>query len=161
MGSEACSDTGPILQLRELGHIHLLRLFSKILITHNIKEELDRHKVKGFPKNVETKAVNKDQVALISQRFNLDMAESSGIFLSKSLKIPIFLTDDLEAREAAISLNLKPVGTIGVIIRCFRDKMISKHEAIIMLNEVYDKSSLFVTSQLIKYAIQEIKKFKR
>ena len=160
MANDACSDTGPIIHLHELDHLFLLKVFSKVLITHYIKEELLKHKIKILPKNIEIKTVNKDQVALINQRYDLDIAESSVIFLSKSLKISIFLTDDLDAREAAIDLNLKPVGTVGIIARCFRDNIISKQAAIKLLTDVYNKSSLFVTSQLIKYTINEIEHFR-
>ena len=86
---------------------------------------------------------------LIVERYSLNIGESSVIWLNKNLKIPILLTDDLDAREVAISLDIKVVGTIGVIIRSFREDIIDENSAIQILKDMYEKSSLFVTRELI------------
>ena len=161
MENETCSDTGPILHLYEVNQISLLNLFSKIFISSCIKEELLRHKIERLPKNVELQNINKDQVALLSERYSLDDGEASVIWMCKSFNIPILLTDDLNAREVAKSLDITSVGTIGIIIRNFREKKISREDAARALKDIFDNSSLFITSQLINNAIDEIKKFKQ
>lgn len=161
MANDACSDTGPFLHLHEVSHLSLLKIFSRIFISPYIKEELSSYKLENLPKNVELKDVNKDQVALIAEKYGLDVAESSAIWLCKSMKISLFLTDDLSARDVAKEFGLKAVGTVGIIIRCFRQDLINQHKAIEILKLLHKKSSLFITSELIGYSINEIKKFRK
>lgn len=159
VNDNACTDTGPILHLQEINQLSLLKIFSKIFISVYIKEELLKYKIEKLPRNFKLESVNKDQVALLAERYSLDIGESSVIWLSKSLKIPLLLTDDLNVREIAKYLGIKPVGTVGIIMRCFREKLITQKKAIEILKEIHKKSSLFITSELINYAINEIKKF--
>jgi len=147
--NKACSYTGPVLHLNEINKINLLKIFSKIIISFYVKEELSNYKIDFLPKNFEIDNVNKDQVLLIAERYSLNIGESLVIWLNKNLKIPILLTDDLDAREVAISLDIKVVGTIGVIIRSFREDIIDENSAIQILKDMYEKSSLFVTRELI------------
>lgn len=161
MVNDACSDTGPILHLYEINQLPLLQLFPKIIISPYIREELLQYNIKRLPKNIELKDVNKDQLALFSEKYDLDIGEASAIWLCKSLKIPLLLTDDLSAREVSLNLEIKPVGTVGIITRCFREKIIDQEEAIQLLKEIHHRSSLFITSSLIELTIKEIKKFKK
>ncbi|HLC55911.1 MAG TPA: hypothetical protein VJJ23_01615 [Candidatus Nanoarchaeia archaeon] len=147
--NKACSYTGLVLHLNEINKINLLKIFSKIIISFYVKEELSNYKIDFLPKNFEIDNVNKDQVLLIAERYSLNIGESLVIWLNKNLKIPILLTDDLDAREVAISLDIKVVGTIGVIIRSFREDIIDENSAIQILKDMYEKSSLFVTRELI------------
>jgi len=161
MANEACSDTGVILHLHEINHISLLKIFKRIFISRYVEEELSKYKLKDLPKNVKLEEVNKDQVALLTEKYGLGVAESSVIWLCKALKTPLFLTDDLSARDVAKDLGIKAVGTVGVITRCFRDNLINQKKAIETLKLLQKKSSLFITSVLINYSIKEIKEFRK
>ena len=158
MANEAVSDTGPILHLHEINKIVLLSVFQKVLISQIIKEELTSHGVSVLPKNIKIEAINKDQTLLLAQRYDLELGESSGIWLCKSLKINLFLTDDLDAREVASALELKPVGSLGIIIRSYREKLIAQKEAISLIHALHENSSLFVTGRIVNYTIAELKK---
>ncbi|MBI2105807.1 hypothetical protein HYT56_03145 [Candidatus Woesearchaeota archaeon] len=160
MENESCSDSGPLIHLNEIHSLQLFKIFSKIHITTIIKEEIKKYEIK-LPSRFVVDNINKDQILLISERYGIDLGESSTIWLCKSLNISIFLTDDLEARETAESLDLSPIGTIGIILRSFREDIIKKEDAIILLKEIYQSSSLFVTSSLIQYAIREINNYKK
>jgi predicted nucleic acid-binding protein len=161
MASKACSDTGPLLHLHEIQQLALCRIFSTIFITSQIKEELDKYKVTKLPKSLELKKINKDQVALLAAKYDLQLGESSVIWLCKALHVPIVLTDDLDARDVSEQLGLTPVGTMGIIMRGYREKLLNQEKAIQILKGIHTLSSLFVTSDLIKYAINEIQNFKR
>ena len=160
MGDRGCSDTGPILHLKEVESISLLKLFSQIFISVIVKEELFRYNVKSLPKNIKINEINNDQVILLSRKYDLDIGESSILWLCRALGIPLILTDDLNAREVASDLEIKVVGTIGIITRCFREKIISKEKAVTILKKIHDNSSLFITAELINYVTKEIKQFK-
>lgn len=157
MENRVVSDTGPILHLHEINKQGLLSLFSKIIISQIIQEELSKYRLK-INNNITIAKINNDQVAMLSQRYLLELGESSAIWLCKSLNIPLLLTDDLNAREVAQALEIKPVGTLGIIMRGYREKIISQKEAIELLNKLHKESSLFITSELINYAIKEVKR---
>ena len=160
MAGKACSDTGPILHLHEIKELFLLKVFDKVFISTNIKEELLKYEIENLSGNIVLKKINNDQTALLAERYGLDIGESSVIWLCKSLDVFLLLTDDLTAREAAIELELKPVGSVGIIVRCFREKTITSRRAIDSLRLLQAKSSLFITTELINYAVAEVKKFK-
>lgn len=157
MENRVVSDTGPILHLHEINKQGLLSLFSKIIISQIIQEELSKYRLK-INNNITIAKINNDQVAMLSQRYLLELGESSAIWLCKSLNIPLLLTDDLNAGEVAQALEIKPVGTLGIIMRGYREKIISQKEAIELLNKLHKESSLFITSELINYAIKEVKR---
>ena len=159
MENEACSDTGPILHLNEIDQIRLLNISKKIFVSDYIKEELSKHNIKSMPRNVKLKEINKSQVAFLVAKYDLDLGEVSVIWLCKSLKINILLTDDLEARELASYFEIKPVGSVGIILRAYREGLIDKANTIKTLEILQTKSTLFVTSELMSPAINEVKKF--
>ena len=67
------------------------------------------------------------------------------------------LTDDLAVREAAKSLNLTPVGSLGIVVRAYHLGNISLAEAEYCLNALYDVSSLFVTRAIVGLAIEQLR----
>jgi len=160
MVNESCSDSGPLIHLNEINSLRLFKIFPKVYVTNLIIDEINKYGIKLSKKFVICE-INNDQILLISEKYGLDIGESSIIWLCKSLNISIFLTDDLEAREVAEFLGLNPVGTIGIILRSFREGDITKKETINLLKKLHQSSSLFVTSSLIEYSIKEVERYNR
>ncbi|MBI2448739.1 hypothetical protein HYV49_00400 [Candidatus Pacearchaeota archaeon] len=69
------------------------------------------------------------------------------------------MTDDLDARQVAKSYHLDVHVTIGIILRSFREKIISKELGIEKVRELKSKSSLFITQDLIDEVIKAIQNF--
>ncbi len=159
MANEVCSDTGPILHLYEIKREDLFLIFDKIYVSNEVLEELKKYSIIKFPNNIKIEKVNVEQVALLVNKYLLGLGESSALWLCLSLKIPTLLTDDLEVRDTAIILGLKPVGTLGIILRAMREKIINKQEARNIIFNLPSHSSLFITKDLIDYALSEIEKF--
>ncbi len=156
---EACSDTGPILHLSEINSSSFLDIFKNVFISDHMEEELQKHKIQ-LPGNAKLEKTNKDQTALLAEKYGLDVGEASALWLCKALKVELLLTDDLSTREVAKELGIRPAGTVGIIARNFRDGKIGQEKAIEALEKIHRESSLFVTSELINYAIGEIRKYK-
>jgi len=72
------------------------------------------------------------------------------------LRIEVLLTDDLAARTAAQRLAIRPVGSLGVVVRAFREERLSHQEAESLLRRLHSGTSLFVTSALVEIAIQHL-----
>ena len=160
--TRAVSNTGPIIHLTEINLTKILNLFSNVLIPIEVEKELSKHKIK-IPSKIIIKNLQpkfKDRAIIIENEFSLDSGESHAISLTLQEKSNFFFTDDLDARSAAQDLNIRAHGTIGVIARAFREKIIEKELAINKFKELYEKSSLFITRDLVEEAINEIEKYK-
>ncbi|MBI2449578.1 DUF3368 domain-containing protein [Candidatus Pacearchaeota archaeon] len=96
---------------------------------------------------------------ILTNQRNLDLGESHSIALLLQEKADYFLTDDLEARSVAKDYNLEVHGTIGIILRAFSKGIIEQRIAIEKINELYIKSSLFITKDLIEQIIRSINEF--
>ncbi len=156
---KAISDTGPLIHLNEINSLSSLKIFQEVFVPPEVAKELQN--MNRFPgiKQVQLKQ-NKsiDKIALIAEKFDISLAESQAIALAKELHIENLLTDDLDARDAAKAVALTPVGTIGIIIASCKKKIISKTECVNRIRNLQTNSSLFVTSELIAYAIDKINK---
>src|SRR3989344_5502203 len=158
---KAVSNTGPIIHLSEINLIKVLDIFYKIMIPKEVEKELRNNKI-AVPRKIKIQELLpdfKDRVKILTNQENLDLGESFAIVLAMQEKTDYFLTDDLDARNVAIKYNIEVHGTIGIILRAFKDKIIDKKTAIEKVNELYSKSSLFITKDLIQQVISAIEDF--
>jgi len=161
MENKAVSNTGPIVHLTEINLLKALNIFSNIIIPEEVASELKKNNT-PIPSKVKiTKIIstNKDTVKLLTNQKNLDLGEAEAIALSIQEKPRIFLTDDLEARNVSKELGIKTHGTVGIILRAFKEKIIDKSKAIEKIKSLHSSSSLFITSDLIDKVISSINEF--
>lgn len=163
MANKIVSNTGPLLHLKEIEALNLLGIFDFIFIPNEVAEELKEKKFiivrKIKVKLLDTKF--KYLSNLLSNKFDIGLAEAEAIALAMQEKANYFLTDDLDARSVANSYNIEVHGTIGVILRAFRKRIINERVAINKINELYTSSSLFLTKELVIQIINSIKKFRK
>ena len=160
MASRVVSNTRPIIHLSEINFLEALTVFS-VLIPEEVKNELSRNKI-SIPRKI--KVVNlknewKDLVKILTNQHNLDLGEAQAIALALQEKADYFFTDDLDAREIAKQYNVSVHGTVGLVLRAFREKIINKHEAIEKVKELQTKSSLFITKDLIEETVRLIEDY--
>ncbi len=161
MANKAVSNTGPILHLHEINLLKVLDIFSNILIPHEVENELRKSKI-IFPSKIKIVALKnefKDKAKIFVNQHDLDLGEAEAIALALQERADYFLTDDLDARQVAKDYHLNVHGTIGIILRSFRDKIISKELAIEKARELKSSSSLFITQDLINEVIKAIQGF--
>lgn len=161
MVNKVVSNTGPLIHLSEINFLTAIDIFQEILIPEEVESELKRNKI-SIPKKIICfllKPESKDIVKILTNQENLDLGEASAIALALQEKADIFLTDDLEARNIAKHYNLETHGTLGIILRVFRENIIDKKTAIEKVRYLQEKSSLFITRDLVEYAIKEIENY--
>lgn len=142
------SNSGPLIHLAKIDRLKLLKeLFGEVIIPPEVRiEVVDRGKDEGMAdaflieNEVEngwivTDRSNSNKVKDIAESAGIDIGEAAAIMLAKRKKCPV-LIDDLAARRFAAGLGLEVVGSIGVLIRCDRVKMISKSEALETLEKL-------------------------
>lgn len=114
------SDTSPITNLIQIGHIDLLKqLFQKIIIPERVSEELyfyENHKeiiesrnwivVKGVANRLEVEKLKR----------HLDSGESEAIVLAQEMKVDFLIVDERKGRKVAEEHGLNCIGLLGVLI---------------------------------------------
>ncbi|PIN99127.1 MAG: hypothetical protein COT90_00980 [Candidatus Diapherotrites archaeon CG10_big_fil_rev_8_21_14_0_10_31_34] len=157
--NQAVFDAGPVIHLTELNKQKCFYLFKKIFISKEVSEET---KNSSKPKNFVIEILDgkhKDLTKIIAEKYELDLGEASSIALCRQNSIKLFFTDDLQARVFAKEQGIEVHGTIAILLRCFREKILSKEETIKTLKALKTDSSLFITADLIEFAVKEVKKF--
>ena len=159
----AC-DSGPIIHLSEIGHVECLDLFRPVYVPYPIYMEIKAKRGPGFeeidgePFKVK-KVIKKDQKFIIefSDNYLLSEADASVLALAHRMKAEIVFTDDLDLRDAVRSHRIIPVGTVGILIRAYREGEVSKRKLDKSLDDLLNISSLFITKELIAHAKRTVK----
>ncbi len=99
-------------------------------------------------------------VILIKEHY-LDIGEAEAISLLKQENIQYFFTDDWYARDVAKEFKLQVHGTLGIVIRAYREGMINKSTAYKIMDNLYKDSSLFITSKIINKGKSMLEKFEK
>ena len=125
------SNAGPLIHLSEIERFELLKIFTKIYIPRKVYEEVC---IEGMPgerevrsaENIEVLSVSKEEIEKVSNKIDLklDEGELQALTLCNRLKVKIFLTDDLDARDAGKHLGFEVHGSVGVIARAYREGLI-------------------------------------
>lgn len=152
----AVSNSGPIIHITEINQLRLFDLFGALTIPASVFEEIGRLDLK----NAKIVPVSeKDTVAFIKSlgKFKLQKAEADALYLAKNTNA-MFLTDDLEARDAAVYLGIEVHGSLGIISMAYKKKAISLAEAKQYVLELYNNSTLFLTKALVDLVISELEK---
>ena len=161
------SNTGPLIHLAQIDKLEILRLFHEILVSEEVYLEAIKEGKSGGEKiknvnNVIVKKLNengKDLAKRLQVRYRLDLGEATSLAIARQEGVRLFVTDDLEAREVGKFLGFEVHGTLGIILRAFRENMLSKENVIEVLRDLKSKSTIYITEDLIAYIIDEVNKF--
>lgn len=77
-----------------------------------------------------TKVVVKDKksVTLLRRATGLDASESEAIILSDEIKADLLLMDELKGRQVAKQMGLNIMGTIGILMTAYEEKLLLADE---------------------------------
>ena len=165
MEYEAVSNTGPLIHLAQIKRFDLLKVFNRIFIPAAVYDEVC---IEGRSGERELRAsgikicnVSNEDVETIEKGMDksLDKGEIHALALTRKLGKNLFLTDDLDAREAGITMGLEVHGSVGIIAIAYRNKLIDLSEAKSALLDLYSISNLFVARAIIESVIEEIEKY--
>lgn len=157
----AVLDAGPLIHLHEVEAIPALGLITKKCVTPEVTEEMSD----PFPKKLLTiiplDASGKDYSKLLMERDEIDLGEATSIALCRKEGVQLFFTDDLEARDCARREGLLAHGSLAIVLRSLRERVIDKGQSMRILDDLHNKSSLYVTSDLISHVKKEIEKWSK
>jgi predicted nucleic acid-binding protein len=157
-------DAGPIIHLDELGCLHLLEDFEKVVVPEVVRREVLKHR-KAIFDNLEVNWIDiskqypiAEPLLTMSRVFSLDAGETSALSFMARESGFIFLTDDAAARMVATRLGHKVHGTIGVLIRAIRRSQMRSEEVIKKLTQIQSHSTLHIKYSLLEEIIARVKK---
>ena len=157
----AVADAGPLIHLHEVGHTNLLSLFNVLFIPDAVwAESVGKSRVSPLSLgNVQRHTIADIDIGHFVQTHslsNLHAGERESLFLCRQLAVPLLLTDDLAVRDAAKRLQIRPVGSLGIVVRGYREGHLTHSEADRILVALQEESSLFVTQAIVEIAIGQL-----
>jgi predicted nucleic acid-binding protein len=161
----AVIDAGPIIHLAEIDRLTALQVFDDLLLPDAVWNEcvpvgrvssqdllaLSCIRRRTLIPTEVTEFVEKHTLS------RLQAGEIECLLLCCQDGVRTILTDDMAAREAASRLALTPVGSLGIAIRAYRLGLLSLHETEMVIADLYDVSSLFVTRPIVEMAIEQLR----
>lgn len=166
MGNEemkiAVADAGPLIHLSEIGSLTLLHVFDAIHMPHAVRLEIGEHHKNILQKiHITSHNLPEAQISKFTNEEGFEKLHSGEIeclYLCKQMGLPILLTDDLAVRDVAKSLQITPVGSLGIVIKAYKNNKITLAEAERHINDLYNISSLFVTRSIVELVIEQLHK---
>jgi predicted nucleic acid-binding protein len=133
------SDTTPLISLMKIGHLDLIhQLFGEIQVPEAVFKELtSNNRFQNESKQIEecpyinkVKVVDIKSVELLRKASGLDLGESEAIILSDYVNASYLLMDEAKGRKVAQKMGIQIMGTIGMLMIAYKEKLLSKEEII-------------------------------
>ena len=154
----AVADSGPLIGLVRIGQLELLpRIFSEIIIPPEVWHEVTE-KGRGMAGSFEISQVKWIKIQAPSPQLVqplsilLDAGEAQAIALAQATPDCIILLDDARARKIAARLSIKQIGTIGLLLRAKRMRLIEKIKPLV---EALIQNGIYIRQQLIDAVLHE------
>lgn len=120
MSSIVISDASCLIALNNIGSLNILKdLFKEVIITDEVKYEFGEP-LPNWINIVEVQNLQKKR----ELEEVLDKGEASSIALSLEIEDSILSIDERKGRKIASSLNIKIIGTIGILILAHKKGLI-------------------------------------
>lgn len=151
------TDSGPLIHISEVDAEFAWKIFPKVLVPDIVKQEVTFSSLPGYniikDKRFKINRTSK-KIIVKADKFikKYNLTKNDGLILShtKFIKANILLTDDLELREFAKLEKIKPVGTVGILLRSFNIGICDRERLFKILDQLILKSSLYITEDLIE-----------
>lgn len=157
-------DAGPLIHLHELDSLDLLEDFSTVLVPVQVWDEVAQHRPQALEsagtwlQRVEVVISTQPSFLALVQTLVLDLGEQAALSLMQQHPDAIFLTDDAAARVAASTLGLQVHGTIGILLRAIRRNQKRPEEIVVLLEELHQRSTLYIRLSLLQEIIADIRR---
>jgi predicted nucleic acid-binding protein len=162
-------DAGPIIHLSQLKLFNLLEPFLPLHTSTEVWKEITSFDLPGKKeveqfKKIQVHRILKEEKRAIEHKvksFRLQSPDISLLTLCHKLDVRKILTDDLELRKAAEALGLETYGSLGVILRAYKQNRLSISETKEVLNNLFNISSLYLSPKLLNSVLAELSKGKK
>lgn len=164
------SDSTPLIYLAKIGRLDLLRdVFEKIRIPEavfheavtqgkalNISDAFLIENAIGAWIIVEQVEPETDaELHFLDTNIKLGSGEKEALKLCRQLNAIYFIADDREARRVSRIMKIKPIGTIGILVKALRQDLITKREALQILDDLV-KVGFRISSAVYRRILDEL-----
>jgi hypothetical protein len=160
-------NAGPLINLAKLGSLDLLwRLYPDVALPEEVSREvvdqgLRRRCADAVPVSL---AIARQQIRVErggpEDRSlglgDLDVGERAAIQLALACRANLVLLDERRAREHAVRLGLAVTGTLGVIVRAYREGLVDIHSVRTIFNAIESEESIWISDDLVEREWREL-----
>jgi len=161
--TDAILDAGPLIHLGELDALDVLSNFEVMRAPLAVLDEVRNHRPSAIEQlnlrlQSESSRAPSAELQTLASALSLDRGEVEALALMEMYPSAIFLTDDAAARLAAEQRGYRVHGTIGLLIRSVRTRRRKPQEILNVLQDLPQRSSLFIRPNLLESIIQRLEK---
>ena len=159
------ADTTPIITLMKLQRLDLLeKLFGTVSVPNAVFEELvsnpkyltEAQIVIECPFLKRLEVSDRQSIKILREVVGLDAGESEAIALAEENHADLLIIDESKGRRVAKKMELKIIGTIGILLQAFDCEILSKTE-ILSYAEKLKSSSIRISDTLFELILDHIK----
>jgi predicted nucleic acid-binding protein len=157
------TDACPVIFLAKLDRLALIReLFpGSILVPASVRQELsqsvipldEQRRIREFLKHCRIEAVRSSRFSSLA----LSLPDRHVLTLARKHPNALVLTDDSLVRRIARAEGLPVAGTLGILIRAVRVKLITQQEALQAVDELVAQHRLRISVELYQETIRQIR----
>jgi len=158
----AVLDAGPLIHLDELGSLSLLAGYREVLLPDVVENEARKHRpeipIDSIPGLVRVSSNSSTAASMfeLAAEFGLHAGELTAIAVLKEHRGDCLLSDDAAARAMAEAIGFQVRGTVGLILRGWQRKQISKAAACDLLKALPVKSTLHLRPGFLANVLEQI-----
>jgi len=163
-------DSTPLIYLAKTGRLDVIRhVFEKIFIPEAV---FDEAVTKGKALNMVDASIIEETIGVwivkervrreVNKKYRfldtntrLGSGEKEALKLCKQLDAEYFIVDNKEARRVSRLLNIKPIGTCGIILQAWRKGSITREEALQTLDELV-KAGFRISPTVYRRVLDEL-----
>ena len=154
------SNTSPLTNLAAIGQFDLLHdLYARLHIAHSVWDELNAGEQR-WPGAENVAAADwiqrhavRNQALVTALRRDLDRGEADSIALGLELDADLVLLDEREGRRAARRLELRVLGTVGVLLEAKANGVIN--EVGVHLDALRQTAGFYLTDPVYQAALEQ------
>lgn len=159
------ADTTPIITLMKLQRLNLLeKLFETVFLPNAVYEELIANSKYPVEKQMIAKASflerlevsDRQSIKILREVVGLDAGESEAIALAEEKSADLLIIDERKGRRVAKQMELKIIGTIGILLQAFDCKILSKMEILSCVEEL-KYSNIRISDSLFELILVHMK----
>lgn len=142
------SDSDVIIHLSKLNELRLLGiLYKTVHIPRYVEYEMvsnqydEIEKIKDFIRKGVLKVLETDdkRVKDIMKKYNIHIGEGHVKGLAAELHAMIFLSNERKVRLVAKKEGFRVVGSVGIVLRCVVENILSMKETLVLLERLKDR----------------------
>jgi len=163
---KAVSNAGPIIHLSEVNCFNAIEIFHTI-VPKAVYKEVVRYRKPGSKElrqsKIEVIEITEDEKVLgkrLCDLYRIEVGEAEAIAIGISRNYELFLTDDRDAREVGELYDIEVHGSLGIVLKGYREGIFEYDYVKNAIYDLYRKSSLFMTQRVYERVVRMLEEYR-